>query len=324
MTMDCEQLVEILPWYVNGTLDDAQRETARAHLASCPRCRTEWEETRFALAAAQTHIHADALLDYVSRREMLPAHERTLLERHLVACTACAEEEALVRESFALQSEPARVIAFPPRLVPRWQSLRWWQFGAMAASLLGLVALVGWWWSWQQSRAKQIRLAQLTQTQRATGELVAALETENQRLRQTPAPTATPDNANRIAQLEARVRELSAPQLNVPVLEVFPAEMTQRDTSAPATQLTIPANARRVTLILNSQSTITARSYQLEIRDTRNRVVTTAQGLVRQATGDYTVSLAAESLPSGSYTFNVYTQVAGQRTKIESYRVRVR
>ena len=35
------QVSRVLPWYVNGTLDDAERATVTEHLASCLRCRRE-------------------------------------------------------------------------------------------------------------------------------------------------------------------------------------------------------------------------------------------------------------------------------------------
>ncbi len=39
-----DQLRELLPWYVNGTLEGRERDAVEAHLAECDRCRIEAEE----------------------------------------------------------------------------------------------------------------------------------------------------------------------------------------------------------------------------------------------------------------------------------------
>jgi len=39
--IDCEQVRELIPWYVNGTLSTDEAAAVAAHLASCAGCREE-------------------------------------------------------------------------------------------------------------------------------------------------------------------------------------------------------------------------------------------------------------------------------------------
>lgn len=336
--MDCKRIVEILPWLLNGTLSAEEQQQARTHLAQCAECRRELQETAFAGAVHQRHISEQALVDYTFDRTAL-GPQRELIESHTARCAACAEQLALAEQSRRLlEAEESEVALQPPiHLIkdrpakidragtPRWP-VRFWQTAAVAASLIGFVAVGGLWWSWQQT--KSLRGA-LTEEQRARQEEVAKLEAENEELRQpqTPPGPAQPDQEQErqeIAQLQARIKELSTPQVNIPVLEVFPQELTERTERGRVNQLQIPRNARAVTLILNSQSASESKSYSLEIIDSGNSVVWSRQGVVRHSTGDYTVSVPTEFLPAGDHTFNVYGNVAGKRVKIESYRIHVR
>jgi putative zinc finger protein/fervidolysin-like protein len=48
-----QRLWELLPWYANGTLAEAEREKVETHLAVCSRCREEEEICRRTAAAVQ-------------------------------------------------------------------------------------------------------------------------------------------------------------------------------------------------------------------------------------------------------------------------------
>jgi hypothetical protein len=42
-TVNHEELVKLLPWYVNGTLDEAERNRVRRHIEECAECRDNTE-----------------------------------------------------------------------------------------------------------------------------------------------------------------------------------------------------------------------------------------------------------------------------------------
>lgn len=58
---DHEDVWDVLPWYVNGTLAQAERATVEAHLGVCRECRTELERCR-GLSRA---LHAEEAPDWV-------------------------------------------------------------------------------------------------------------------------------------------------------------------------------------------------------------------------------------------------------------------
>jgi len=43
--IDCEQVRELIPWYVNGTLSRDEAAAVAEHMASCPSCREELAQT---------------------------------------------------------------------------------------------------------------------------------------------------------------------------------------------------------------------------------------------------------------------------------------
>jgi anti-sigma factor RsiW len=326
--MDCQHAAEILPWLLNGSLAAEERQAARAHLAQCAQCQREFQETAFAAAVYHQHIPEEALIDYAFDRPS-PEIDRGLIERHLDVCEECVAELELLEESHRLMKAEDNVFPFRPEksITPNapvevsasGRSLyRWWTYGAIAASVIGFIALTGWWWNWRQARS-------LNDQQVAMNRRLADLESENQQLRQTQPQTAGQlEQANReIASLKTRVEELSAPQINIPVLEIMPQEMSERGAPGKITQIQIPRGARAITLILNSQSATESKNYSLEILDTRRNMVWSQQGLTRHPTGDYTINVPAALLSPNEYTINIYGQTDGKRVKIESYRIRI-
>ncbi len=145
--MNCDEVVQRLPWFLNGSLPAQEQSEIRSHLASCAACRAALGETRIGFRIFSAHVPAEALVDYAWDRTP-EGIDSGLIDRHLEECPECAAELELIRTSRRLAEEPevallqprARQLAAaaPPRF------LRAWQASALAAALGGVVAITGW------------------------------------------------------------------------------------------------------------------------------------------------------------------------------------
>ncbi|HVT59039.1 MAG TPA: zf-HC2 domain-containing protein [Thermoanaerobaculia bacterium] len=177
MPMNCDQATELLPWLLNGSLDQDERRRVVEHLAQCAGCRTALAETRLAWQLYAGHPPTAALVAH-AYGEAEPGIGPDLLADHLASCPQCAAESELAQASRRLEEaeEVAAAggrgrIAFLPRRRPAAPPQReplgvpaaaaafghagrvaregsaggWgWRGAALAAGLAGLVALTGW------------------------------------------------------------------------------------------------------------------------------------------------------------------------------------
>ncbi len=229
LAIDCGSAAELLPWYLNGTLGQEESAALEAHMESCPGCRQEHRDTSFAAAAFNTHATADQLVRYAFHQVSM-GPERTLLEDHLRICSRCAEELKLVEASRDRQHEdmdvsfetPAAEIpaALPFRRSPfrrspfrrspfrrsQSRSAQGWQLGAIAASLLAILAAGYWLWN----------LGSTAGTVGDTGPATAGLEGpgislpagSESGLRVIAASSGTFDEGASVLRLEARTSEV--------------------------------------------------------------------------------------------------------------------
>jgi hypothetical protein len=142
--MTCDQAIELLPWYLNGTLDAGEREEVRQHVATCEHCRQALAETRQAWTVFDQHIPSQDLVA-LAWGQPPSGIDPTAAEEHLASCAQCAAELEMARMSRRLEEED-NVALFPvakPRPVTG-AAPRSWRAAALAAGLATLVAAGGW------------------------------------------------------------------------------------------------------------------------------------------------------------------------------------
>ncbi len=150
--MTCDQSIELLPWYLNGTLEAGERAEVRRHLETCERCRAALAETGQAWSVFAQHVPTPDLVA-LAWGESPSGIDPTAAEEHLASCAECTAELELARMSRRLEEE--NNVALFPVAKPRpatGVAPRTWRATALAASLAAVVAAGGWLHTAQEGR----------------------------------------------------------------------------------------------------------------------------------------------------------------------------
>lgn len=291
--MDCATATELLPWLLNGSLDDGERCSLVAHLEGCGGCRAELAETAAAWELMSAHPPAALLAAWAEGED---AADAQLIARHVVACPTCEEEVALVREAATLEAlTPLR-----DRPVGGGGAMQWRRIAIAAVLVAGvsLTALLG---SWLTAGAR--------------GRL-AANEDERDRIAAAQARIETLS-----AELEAitdRARGFAAPLANLPVIELVPDSFTLRGGSGPAS---VAVGTEAVALILAAGAETELDGYRLRVMDHGGAEIWRADDLVLQTTDDFTVLLPLGALQPGELRLVIDGRRGADWTELETYRL---
>ena len=124
-----------------------------------------------------------------------------------------------------------------------------------------------------------------------------------------------------VAHLRDRVKDLSSPQLNAPILDLYPAGSTRGEGRAVQT---VPADARLFTVVLNPAGRPAFERYELEIADADGDVVRRDGGLKPNPYGSFSVTLAKDLLGPGDFRVRlVGIDPGGGRRTVEEYALRI-
>lgn len=124
-----------------------------------------------------------------------------------------------------------------------------------------------------------------------------------------------------VSVLVDRVQELSSPQLNAPVLDLYPSS-TRGETSLSARA--VPPDARLFTVILNPAGRPAHPGYGVEIADSGGTVVWQEEGLKPNPYGSFSLTLPRSTLGDGEFRVRLLGIAAGgERETVGEYVLRI-
>lgn len=124
-----------------------------------------------------------------------------------------------------------------------------------------------------------------------------------------------------VASLRRTVAELSAPQANAPVLDLYSG--TARGEGSPAPSLTVPPDVRFFTLILNPAGQRRYERYRVEIVRVGGEAVWSGQEIEPSPFGSFSLTLPRRAIGPGDYRVRLFGRSGGTEELIEEYAFRV-
>jgi hypothetical protein len=313
-----------------------QRETARSTRRSDAGCLTE--ETLARAAAGE-----------------LSQSERERTADHLASCSDCAREFRAIRSLRSLadsasaddsvqpipfpgsENGQSRAVAIEPlaRIGSRRVSF-YFPYAVAAASLVLSLALGAFLISKLRENQRLIaevnnrpptvdtKTAQaLDESRRLLEETTRRVEQESAARRAAEAELASRDAAQKSTPRNSGVAQRSAPDVNVPIIDLNPHDAGRGEQNQPAAEIQLPADADLFTLILNLGGDDSSRDYSLEVTDRNNRTIWSNQNLRKSPYNNFTVALRRSAFPAGEYRLKIYGLRDGRRELVEQYAIRL-
>lgn len=306
MTIDCSRTRELLPWWLNETLEPAERQAVATHLAACDACRGELEETRQTLAAASLHLPIEVLLARAGGEELPAGIDAEVVEVHLASCEPCTEELEMLRQSReALDDEAKLEPEAESTVLPQPAVLPWRAAPARALASDGAAA----------------RAASRWRNLAAAAALVALL-----------AGLAAVLSLRELARVRGGVGGRTPIAAQVAVVDLHPRDLVLRDEGVPVVRL--PVSATPSTLILNTRLPASAAPFQLEVTSATGVTWVELDMLMPDVDGLISISLVTaelvpeelvpeelvpEELPGTASPIELRLTLTGAAGQVESY-----
>ena len=267
----------------------------------------------------------------------LPPAERRAFQEHFFECDECFQQTNIAARFIAGVRDASRSGVLAANRVPsneagalasRLRLLRPMLAFSFAASLLFAVALAWLWFSQVPGLRREIaseREARQESEQEARRTLEDSRQQLEEKQRQLEAEQA--ERAKLKEQLEQiepnhagqRPDKNLIAQANIPTLTL---EST-RDSGATENQLTIPAEAKRVLLLIPVESGSGFESFEVQILTRTNSPVGTIMRARPNQFGALKISVPASRLQSGEYLIKLHGRLGPQRELLGEYGLRV-
>jgi anti-sigma factor RsiW len=338
--MNCDDAIEYLPWLLNGSLEDTERDEVQRHLETCERCRAALRDTREAWTVFSQHLPSEALVA-LAYGEVPEGIDPAVAERHLASCPECAVELELAHTSRLLENgedgEDGKIVIFPgprPKGATETGERRSWRAAALAASLAGLVAATGWLYEFQQVGTLSGELARKPAPVEAARPLPApapapagggdaALKDQVAQLTREAAESQQKlaQAQGQLADLDRKATAILRPQVNSWVGQL--GNDVVRGGGGEAQETAVPRD-RFATPLLEADANGEQGPREVEILDAGGKKVWGTSGLRATADGAYSITFPPGFFPApGRYRINLYASANGRRVPRESYKIRV-
>lgn len=312
--------VDALTAYHQGRLTGSARAVVRDHLVTCDECLALFKDAN----------------DFFSPP---PAGDEGVSEIEIHR-----EWRALWRQINA-EGEAATPAGIVAARALRPRSRKVWAL-ALAAGLSVAVTLPLVWiaLSRQDGPDSLSMVRQLELEQREMAERLKQLEEQNRQLREQ-AREGRPADDSRASELaeseqenqrlreqlealrqrrEAELAELRRPQLNAPLYDILPQEMTVRSGAGrEVTRIELPPGKRSFTLILSGGGLPPYPKYDIEIRGRGGKRVWRGMGLRREDGGNFVLTLDRSFLREGQYSLKLFGRSSEGTKEVAEYNISV-
>jgi len=119
------------------------------------------------------------------------------------------------------------------------------------------------------------------------------------------------------------IATLSQPLANPPLVNLAPAGSVRQE-SGEASRLLLSANAQRAWVILNPARELSSPSYDVDLLDSKRRLVLRFQGLQPSEAANFRLEIPRTVLPVGDYRILLFARQAESRQFQEEFDLRVR
>src|SRR5262249_24353062 len=97
------------------------------------------------------------------------------------------------------------------------------------------------------------------------------------------------------------ITELSRPQLDAPIVDLYPADPTRGHTTGAAARIEAPPAVKDITLILNTGSQPSYSTYAVEILDSNGKRIWRGQRARKRLDHAVNLTLTRRMIPAGRY-----------------------